>query len=439
MPAPPQTRSKRKRRRKPAPLTEAQAERRGLTIFLKEIAEFRLALALYNEPMARDALIRELTEELAGEGIRVLTLDLREPSAERTLLARVESVVKSVPPDQRVAVMVVNLEGCVDYTPELSQPGGPGTSFLETANFHRELFPKVCPGPLVIWMTELLERAFVRHAPDLWHWRSHVFDFRTRRKPSETMPTMESHSALASDDDRLHPEERLRRLEEELAAYRKANARFDEMRVLNAIGIARMDAGDARLAQRDFEEALKIAHQIGHRSWEGAALGNLGLVYADLGDARKAIEFHKQALVIDRETGDRHGEGQDLGNLGLAYAALGDARKAIEFYEQQLKIVREIGDRRGEGNALGNLGVAYKNLGDARKAIEFYEQYRDIAREIGDRRGEGNALWNSALAFDILGERTEAIGRAEAALRIHEAIEDPNADKVRAALAEWRG
>jgi hypothetical protein len=43
------------------------------------------------------------------------------------------------------------------------------------------------------------------------------------------------------------------------------------------------------------------------------------------------------------------------------------------------------------------------------------------------------------LAYEALGERAEAISRAERALAIHEAIEDPNAAKVRAALAEWRG
>ncbi len=66
------------------------------------------------------------------------------------------------------------------------------------------------------------------------------------------------------------------------------------------------------------------------------------------------------------------------------------------------------------------------------KVIEFYEQYLVIAREIGDRRGEGNALWNSALAHDSLRNR------AEAALKICEAIEDPEAAQVRAQLAAWR-
>ena len=479
MPAKAQAEKKTSRARKPQP-PSPEKERRGLSIFLRQVREFRLALALYNDPAERDRLIRALAEELAPDGLRVLTLDLREGEMERTLLARVEALVKSaaLAPGERVCVMVVNLEGCIDYSPELAQPDGPGTAFVETANFHRELFPKVCPGPLVIWMTELLERAFVRHAPDLWHWRSHVFDLRTRRAGCDDRPMVEQQS-MENDDDRLHPEERLRRLEEELVAYRKAGARFEEARVLDAIGRARFDAGDARLARKDFDAALEIFRALRNRRGEGIALSNLGNAYAALGDARKAIECYEQALLIARELGDRYAVGRILGNLGSAYAALGDAPKAIEFYERALLIAREIGDRRAEGNALGNLGVAYKNLGDASKAIgfyaqclklhreigdrrgegadlgnlgnaysvlgdaskaiEFYEQHGDIAREIGDRRGEGNALWNSAEEFWNMGGYAEAIRRAEDALRIREAIDDPNRDMVRVKLAEWRG
>ena len=88
---------------------------------------------------------------------------------------------------------------------------------------------------------------------------------------------------------------------------------------------------------------------------------------------------------------------------------------------------------------LTDRATAYAALGDARKAIEYYEQCLAIHREIGDRRGEGNDLFNRGLALDSLGRRAEAIAGAEAALRIYEEIEDPNAEMVRRALAKWRG
>jgi tetratricopeptide (TPR) repeat protein len=278
---------------------------------------------------------------------------------------------------------------------------------------------------------------------------------------------------------RFHPRQSIRWLESQCDAARITKNREAEGWALCNLGIAHLALGESRKAIEFHEKALVIDREVGNRLAEGQVLGNLGLAYAALGEPRKAIEFYEQRLVIAREIGDRRGEGNALGNLGNAFFVLGEPRKAIEFHEQQLAITREIGDRRGEDIALGNLGNAYSDLGEARKAIEFYEKalvvdreigdrrgeaqdlgnlglaYADleqpreaieffeqqlvITREIGDRRGEGSALWNSALALDILGDRAKAIARAEAALKICEAIESPHAAKVRAKIEEWRG
>ena len=69
MPAKPPTQRKAKRVKSDTaahaltPLEDA--ERRGLAIFLRQTIEFRFALGLYNDPVARDGLIRSLAEELA--------------------------------------------------------------------------------------------------------------------------------------------------------------------------------------------------------------------------------------------------------------------------------------------------------------------------------------------------------------------------------------
>jgi hypothetical protein len=70
--------------------------------------------------------------------------------------------------------------------------------------------------------------------------------------------------------------------------------------------------------------------------------------------------------------------------------------------------------------------------------MQLFEQALLVHREISDRRGEGSALSSMSVALDQLGERTQAIQHAEQALTILEQIEDPNAAKVRAKLAEWR-
>ena len=267
-----------------------------------------------------------------------------------------------------------------------------------------------------------------------------AFDWLESRADKESAPLLVSlvNAAVDTSTLRFHPRQRIRWLEAQAKAARLAGDRQAEVAALGNLGNCYSALGDARKAIEFYEQHLAIAHKMRDRLREGTSLGNLGLAYADLGDPRKAIEFLNRALVIGREVGDRRGVGNTLGNLGITYKDLGDARKAIECYEQCLKLHREMGDRLGEGNDLGNLAIAYKELGDVRKAIEFYEQALVIRREIGDRRGEGNDLWNSALAFYKLSDRAQAIARAEAALRIYEAIEDPNAAKVRAALAEWR-
>ncbi len=227
-------------------------------------------------------------------------------------------------------------------------------------------------------------------------------------------------------------------LETALNTAREIGDRSGEGNVLGILGNAYADLGQPRKAIEFYEQALVIFRAISDRRGEGSALCNLGNAYADLGQPRKAIEFYEQALVIFRAISDRRGEGGALGNLGTAYAELGQPLKAISFYEQQLVITREIGDRRGEGNALGNLGGAHYSLGEPRKTISFYDQALVIAREIGNRRGEGNALFNSAVALNELNDRTQAIARAEAALKIYEAIESPRAAKAGTQLAAWR-
>ncbi|WP_341406188.1 ATP-binding protein [Luteolibacter soli] len=238
---------------------------------------------------------------------------------------------------------------------------------------------------------------------------------------------------------RFHPRQRINWLEAQLRAAGRIGHREAEAYAWGNLGNAHSVLGDVNRAIECYEQLLKIVRELGDRHGEGEALGNLGTAHSALGDDRTAIGYYEQHLAIARESDDRRGEGIALGNLGAAHRNVGSTTMAIGFQKQRLKIAREIGDRRGEGDALGNLGNAHSDLGDTRAAIGYYEQHLEIAREIGDRFGEGGALWNSAEEYYKEGNHAEAIFRAEQALGILTAIENPKAPLVQAYLAEWRG
>ena len=177
-------------------------------------------------------------------------------------------------------------------------------------------------GRLVIWVSDLLEPAMAKWAPDLWHWRSHVFDL--RKIQQKKRPVAQSHNNTShrnsSDDTRTGAARRLPALQNQLDAYRKAGKRGDEARLLDAIAVERLELGQAQLAAQNVDAA-----------------------WSALGESRRAIGFYEQALVIARELGYIRGEGNQLANMGSAWLDLGEPHRAIEFCKQALVISREIG------------------------------------------------------------------------------------------------
>ena len=235
------------------------------------------------------------------------------------------------------------------------------------------------------------------------------------------------------------PRERIFWLESALGAARQLKDRASEGRHIGNLGSAYSDLGQHPLAIKFYEQSLTIIREIGDRYNEGRLLNLIGVAYKNLREYHRAIEVYEQGLAINKEVGDQHGEGDVLMNLGNAYSYLGEIRRSIEFYDQCLIVTREIGDRRKESYALGNLGNAYLSINEPTRSLELFNGVLIVAREMGDQYSEGNSLYAMSRALNALGEREQAIALAEAALEIYEQLESPNAEVVRARLAEWSG
>ncbi|CAN5317295.1 hypothetical protein BH10PSE16_BH10PSE16_09590 [soil metagenome] len=407
----------------PLSLLANPSDLRGLEIFLTQTRGFRLALALHDDMRMRDQVNQYLQEKLQASGVDLLLVDLHKESAETSLLgsAAAAFAAHSAKPrraDGRAALALVNLENRVNYNPELCNGEDQKSAYLATANLQRDLWPSTFDGPVLIWMSELLELAMAKWAPDLWHWRSHVFDLRKTQSEKlldDVLPGGRESGFGLSDETQTGSAQRLARWQTQLDAYRKAGNRGDEARILASIGQERLKLGQASIAKQTFEAALAIAREMADRHSEGANLSLLGRTYDDLGQSRVAIGFHEQGLTISREIGDKNNECAGLANLAKAWTALGESRLAMNCYELALAISRETGDKRDEGQILGNLGNVWASLGEIRRALVFYEQALTIAREVGDKYAEGNHL---GCAWFNLGEPSRAIEFHEQALTI---------------------
>ncbi|MEV4826923.1 tetratricopeptide repeat protein, partial [Micromonospora sp. NPDC049257] len=65
-------------------------------------------------------------------------------------------------------------------------------------------------------------------------------------------------------------------------------------------GWARSSTGRPRPALEDYQQALTLYQQAGHRAGEAATLTSIGSVYDSLGDRQRALEYYHQALPIQR-------------------------------------------------------------------------------------------------------------------------------------------
>ena len=474
--------------RKPAPhaavdeTTEKSYQK--LLAFLDLASGSTLAIAHCNLPSLRKEILQRVSADAAAKGVTVNEVDISS-SYSGDFVAAIKAQLGGLPPGSRMAVMLIGIDGLIYQSASQENLVGEGrTPFIARLNFDRERIARDLPFPIVLWLESESLTLLLKQAPDFTQWISGHFHFGgpaaeakaldqllegykslPSQPATETRKQVEEFSGLLQELDETRDREDPVTLRKRLAVLRALGVRYDrlsdfrtaqkhwtealeiatklndrqaESSVLGNLGVTCKNMGKTRRAIELYEKQLVIAREIGDRRGEGRALGNLGVAYKIMGETRRSIEYNEQALAIDRETGDRRAESNALGNLGVAYNRLGETRRAIEFYEQALTIHREIGDRQGEGSALGSLGLVYAALGETPRAIGLYEQRLDIARETGDRRGEGTGLWNMSLALDKLGDRAQAIAHAEAALKMLEQTEDPNADKVRQQLAEWR-
>ncbi|RKS79703.1 DNA-binding SARP family transcriptional activator [Actinomadura pelletieri DSM 43383] len=223
-------------------------------------------------------------------------------------------------------------------------------------------------------------------------------------------------------------------LQRALSLHEAVGNRAGQQMALNNLGLFELRLGHNASALRYFEKAGEVMEM--GRQHRAVWLNNVATVRVKAGQTAEVIDLYREALTIYQEIGDRRCEAACLNNIGRWYAETGREREALIHFQNSLSVSREIAERFEATAALLNIAETYHGSGRHRLALEHYEEALDAARSIGDAYQEARAL-------DGLGQVTAQIrGIVQAtpydrqALELYENLGVPEAEAVRARLAE---
>jgi tetratricopeptide (TPR) repeat protein len=256
------------------------------------------------------------------------------------------------------------------------------------------------------------------------------------RRTQDLAPQAQAHNDLGILYERLGwYAETIACQQDSLRIFRELGDRRGEAASLNNLGNVHQWLGRYAEAIACQQDSLTIFRELGDRRGEAMSLTNLGIPYERLGRYAEAIACQQESLRIFRELGDRHTEATSLNNLGNVHQRLGRYAEATACLQDSLRIFRELGDRQGEAASLNELGIVYLHQERYAEAIACQQESLIIFRALGDRYGEAETLRDLGDALRAVGRDLQARGAWQEALAICQALQIPEADKIRDRLA----
>ncbi|SHK76691.1 tetratricopeptide repeat protein [Hymenobacter psychrotolerans] len=236
---------------------------------------------------------------------------------------------------------------------------------------------------------------------------------------------------------------------EKLRAQVEAHPQADTGRVnrLNTLAFEQRSKAP-RESRATFEEALRLAQQLGYRFGEAKALLGLGFYYrkrneygpaqlytqqarqkfAALNDQRnhlacsynlayicsgqgnytQALDFAQQALTLAETLNDQHWLVLMNAQMGIISTEVGEYTKARRHLERCLALARQTNNQPGISQGLRGLADLYRTQGNWDAARRYYEQDATLTKRLGDEPGFLVDEMNVADMAERQGRLTEA-------------------------------
>ncbi|WP_236576284.1 AfsR/SARP family transcriptional regulator [Streptomyces sp. HF10] len=222
-------------------------------------------------------------------------------------------------------------------------------------------------------------------------------------------------------------------------AARAAGDVYTLRQALNDLGLVAQFLRRFEEAAACYDEAIALAHALGHHSGAAATTVNAALARVRSGRPEEAIPSCESALSLMRELGDSVGTAYALYVLALALHGLGRYEEAVARYGEALAVCRAAGLREREAQVLYRLAETLRSTGRRREAVAQAAAAVARCEEVCSERDRAQALVVLGRALADLGEAERAREHLESARGVFARLGLPDAADVSKLLAGLAG
>ncbi len=372
----------------------------------------------------------------AGPRSQFLFIEFRNQLYRDRLLARLDDVAR----DAKLRVQRFDLAGCASFT-EAEQGLRDAASAAEVIevlggerwfnaarwrdfNVRRDAIAHDVAARLLIWVHPEQVPALVAEAPDLWAWRSGIYDF---VEPQNAVMMSEPANWAQPIDNRslAQRSQRMAELRLTLAAPDVPDsARVMLLDELAALAFRMGDLDEALRIRRD--EQLPVFEKLGDVRLRTVTLGKMADVFQARGDLDEALRIRRdEQLPVFEKIGDVRERAVTLGKMADVFQARGELDEALRIRrDEQMPVYKKFGDMRGQAVTLSKMADVHRERGDLDEALRIW---RDAALPVFEKLG---AMRERALTLGRMADVYFARGELDKALRIRRDEQLPAFEKL---------
>ncbi len=391
--------------------------------------KLNLLIAICDNPLYRDELIRAYEAELNANGIACYQAQLnhQQPSLKQSLL----DWQAQTPDWQETSTLVTVRGGDELLAVRLQQPKSAQERFFFSVQWTREGL-RDFQFPIVLWVTEAVAQGLAQQAPDFWSWRGGVFEF-TQPMAWQMLNPLQGDQPQPETTEQSEPLADPIELEQQIAALQ---AEDPDSPLLDSLyqslgktyyqrlerGIAVDRPQETAKAIAAFEAAIIRREVLTDPLPLANSLDYLARLYYFQGRYREAEPLYLRALQIqEQQLGAEHSDTtSSLNNLAALYRSQGRYGEAEPLFLRALQIwEHQLGaDHPDTATSLNDLALLYESQGRYGEAEPLFLRALQIReQQLGTNHAHTEKTRGSlAILYDDMATQFKLQGRFDKAV-----------------------